>query len=135
MAKKEMPSHEDFLIDLGDDSKKGPFARHRNLAIWYKGIEIAKVKFHDGEFGIEDRVRYPLVERHWKMFKAAYLMMKKEFMKLCGDTSAGIAVLDFVSSKLDRGQVSVLILFHNGKVIANPKAWQKLKPKPGRLVL
>ena len=110
-----MPTHEDLLIDLGDDSEKGPFAR--NLAIWDKGIELAKVKFYDGEFGIEERdgVRCPLMERHWKMER--YLMMKKEFMKLCGETFAGIAVLNFLLCSLDEGALSVLILFHSGKVI------------------
>ena len=55
------------------------------------------------------------MERHWKMER--YLMMKKEFMKLCGETFAGIAVLNFLLCSLDEGALSVLILFHSGKVI------------------
>ena len=111
-AANEMPTHEDLLIDI----TKGPFAR--NLAIWNEGIELAKQKFYDGEFGIEDRdwVRYLLIERHWKMVKAAHLMMKNEFMKLCGETFAGISVLSFILCSLDKEEVSILILFHSGKV-------------------
>ena len=108
---ENFPSHEDLIDDLGN----GPLGR--NLAIWDEVIEKFQEKYYAGMLHtIVDGKVVPMLERYMKIQKAAHMMMKKEFMKLCGDTSAGIAVLDFVSSKLDKGQVSVLILFHNGKV-------------------
>jgi hypothetical protein len=106
---KGMPSHEDLLINLEADNS--PHAR--NLEIWDYIIKEFKDKYYAGNL-MDPNSMQPVMERDMKVCTAAFTMMKKECFKHSGEMSGGIAVIDFmfVNNKV----VSVLILFHDGKV-------------------
>ena len=100
----EMKSHEDILrdcLDHGDDV--GPPAR--NVKIWDMLIKDFKECFDD----CSKKIPMGVLKNIMKLL----IMLKKEYIKLYGETSCGIAVLDFSFGLV----VSALILFHNGEIL------------------
>ena len=104
----EISSHEDILLELLEDgSDVGP--NGRNLAIWDEIIEDLEENYNNGNS--------QLTEKQFKMYRATYIMIKEEFKKLKG--TVGMAILDWQSLNINRGEFSVLFLFHDGKVNLN----------------
>ena len=100
----EMNSHQDILrdcLDHGDDV--GPPAR--NVKIWDMLIKDFKECFDD----CSKKIPMGVLKNIMKLL----IMLKKEYIKLYGETSCGIAVLDFSFGLV----VSALILFHNGEIL------------------
>ena len=111
-----IPSHEDILIELLEDgSDVGPHGR--NLAIWDKIIDTLEEKYYYGEINNVGGTK-PFRERHFRILRKAYIMMKNEFMKLNGETSALMAIIEWqiLNMKMNRGEISTLVLFHDGKM-------------------
>ena len=109
-----IPSHEDILLELLEDGSDGG-PHERNLTIWDKIIETLEEKYYDGEINNVGGTK-PFRERHLRILRKAYITMKNEFMKLKGETSAGMAIIEWQILNMNRGEISALILFHDGKV-------------------
>ena len=97
---------------LDQQTEVNPHAR--NLIIFDGFICWYKSMYYAGKLAFRDEFK-PLQERERKQHVAAFVMMKKEYVKLCGDMSSGIAVLNLAFDR-NKKQVSVVILFHNGEV-------------------
>jgi hypothetical protein len=112
-TRSNIPSHQVLLL-LCLDQKIEANPHARNLVIFDKFISWYKSTFYAGTLPFNSELK-PMQEREMKKHMAAFVMMKMEYIKLCGDMSSGIAVLNLRFDR-KRQQVSAVILFHNGKV-------------------
>ena len=100
-------THESLIVDSVGEVL-GPY--HRNLKIW--DLKILKLT-NDDEW--KER---PKEER--KTVLKIHQLMKKEFSAAVKDTPAehdGIAVLNYEIKNFRRGEISMLVLFHGGKLL------------------
>ena len=105
-----------FLLQLCLDQKVETNPHARNLIIFDRFISWYKSKYYTGKLLFKNGLKpYCMQEREMKQHVAAFLMMKQEYIKLGGDRSSGIAVLNFAFDVKNK-HVSVVILFHNGQV-------------------